>query len=143
MILCDANVLLYAYNPTAREHTGARNWLETALTGSEWVGFCWPVLSCFLRLSTSSRAYLDPLSMEEAIEIVNSWLHRANAQLVLPTDRHWVVFSRLLNEGKVRGPLTSDAEIAAYAIEHGASLATTDRDFSRFPGLTSFNPLGS
>ncbi len=143
MILCDANVLLYAYNPVAKEHTLARNWLEATFSGSEWLAFCWPVLSCFVRLSTSSRAYLDPLSMEEAIEIVNSWLHRTNAQLVLPTDRHWLIFSQILVEGKVRGPLTTDAEIAAYAVEYGASLATTDRDFARFPSVTSFNPLGS
>ena len=30
---------------------------------------------------------------------------------------------------------------AALAIEHGAALASTDRDFARFPGLKLINPL--
>jgi hypothetical protein len=36
-----------------------------------------------------------------------------------------------------------DAHLAALAIEHGATLATTDRDFSRFPGLRSIDPLAA
>jgi predicted nucleic acid-binding protein len=34
-----------------------------------------------------------------------------------------------------------DAHLAALALEHGATLGTTDRDFSRFPGLRTINPL--
>jgi predicted nucleic acid-binding protein len=33
------------------------------------------------------------------------------------------------------------AALAALAIENGATLQTTDRDFRRFPGLSSVNPL--
>jgi uncharacterized protein len=36
-----------------------------------------------------------------------------------------------------------DAAIAAIAIEHGATLYTTDRDFARFEGLSWINPLES
>ena len=31
--------------------------------------------------------------------------------------------------------------VAALALEHGATLVTADRDFSRFHGLETFNPL--
>ncbi|HYL36191.1 MAG TPA: hypothetical protein VEV17_09800 [Bryobacteraceae bacterium] len=31
--------------------------------------------------------------------------------------------------------------MAALAIEHGATLCTNDRDFTRFRGLRIFNPL--
>jgi uncharacterized protein len=34
-----------------------------------------------------------------------------------------------------------DAALAALAMEHGATLDTTDRDFARFPGLIWTNPL--
>ena len=34
-----------------------------------------------------------------------------------------------------------DAHLAALAVEHGAAIATTDRDFTRFPGLDIVNPL--
>ena len=142
MILCDSNLLLYAYNPTAREHTLAVNWLETILSGSELVGFCWPVLSAFLRIGTNPRAFIDPLTMSEAIQHINEWLEQKNSTLIVPGPDHWLIFSNLLVEGKVRGPMTTDAEIAAYALEHGAVLHTADRGFSRFPGLKTLNPLG-
>ena len=34
-----------------------------------------------------------------------------------------------------------DAALAALAIEHGATLHTTDRDFARYRGLKWTNPL--
>jgi predicted nucleic acid-binding protein len=34
-----------------------------------------------------------------------------------------------------------DAFLAALAIENGATLATTDRDFARFPKLALKNPV--
>ena len=39
------------------------------------------------------------------------------------------------------GNLTTDAHLAALAIEHGAELCSTDRDFSRFTGLRWADPL--
>jgi predicted nucleic acid-binding protein len=39
------------------------------------------------------------------------------------------------------GNLTSDAHLAALAIEHGATLYSADVDFSRFPGLRWVDPL--
>lgn len=143
MIVCDANLLLYAYNPTAKEHTVAVNWLETVLSGSELVGFCWPVISAFLRISTSFRAFLDPLTMEQAIGHVNEWLEQKNSTVLVPSADHWVIFTELLKEGKIRGSMTTDAEIGTYAVEHGAVLHTADRGFSRFPSVKTLNPLGS
>ena len=143
MILCDSNLLLYAYNPSARQHTIAANWLQAALNGTETVGFCWPVLSAFLRISTNSRAFENALTMEEAVDHVNAWLERETSQVVLPTADHWVVFMRLVKEGNVRGRTSTDAEIATYAVEHGATLYTADQDFRRFPSLQFINPLGA
>lgn len=143
MILPDVNLLLYANNPVAREHTQARNWQETILTGNEAVGFCWPVLCGFLRLSTSPRVFTSPLEMEEAVNLVEDWIGRPHVIVTLPTDRHWVILCDLLAEGKVRGPFVTDAEIATYAVEHGAVLHTADRGFSRFSSLKTLNPLGS
>ena len=41
----------------------------------------------------------------------------------------------------VAGNLTTDAHLAALAIEHQARIVSTDNDFARFPGLRWFNPL--
>jgi len=143
MILPDVNLLLYANNPVAREHTQARNWLETILTGNEAVGFCWPVVCGFLRLSTSVRVFTTPLEMEEAIDLVEDWIRRQQVIVITPTDRHWLLLCELIREGKVHGPITTDAEIATYAVEHGAVLHTADRGFRRFLSVKTLNPLGS
>jgi uncharacterized protein len=40
----------------------------------------------------------------------------------------------------LKGNLTSDAHLAALAIEHGATLCSHDNDFSRFAGLRWVDP---
>jgi predicted nucleic acid-binding protein len=46
-------------------------------------------------------------------------------------------------ERKLRADLVNDAHLAALAIEHGLTLCSADRDFSRFSGLRWENPLAS
>jgi uncharacterized protein len=142
VIVPDINLLLYANNPVAREYTVAQNWVESILNGNEAVGFCWPVLSGFIRISTSPRALLDPLDIRTAIELVEDYIGRENVVILSATDRHWLIFSDLLVKAKVRGAMTSDAEIATLVIENGGTLYTTDHGFSRYPGLKFVNPLG-
>jgi predicted nucleic acid-binding protein len=62
-------------------------------------------------------------------------------RLLSPSERHWPIFQQMLIEGQIRGPRTTDAQLAALTIEHGGVLHTTDRDFARFPGLRWVNPL--
>ena len=141
MIACDTNLLLYAYNALDPRHTQARNWFKAALNGNEQFALCWPVITGFLRLCTNTRAFLQPFEMAEAVEIVNRWLRQPNVTILEPTDRHWSILAQLLLSGQVRAAMTADADIATYALEHGATLYTADRDFSRFPGLKILNPL--
>lgn len=141
MILPDANLLLYAYHPRAEQHDASRAWVESTLSGSEQVGFAWLVLWAFVRISTNPRVFERPLSTAEADEAVSSWLARSNVVVLAPGERHWEILRRLLREGQSVGPLVTDAALAALAIEHGATLHTTDRDFSRFPGLKWKNPI--
>ncbi len=141
MILVDANLLLYAYDRSSRFHVRAREWLETTLSGPEPVGLPWATLLAFLRISTNPRALARPLSIEEASEIVSSWLDQPQVTRPEPGEHHWEILSALLAPAQARGPLVTDAHLAALSIEHGAVLATSDRDFSRFAGLRSTNPL--
>jgi uncharacterized protein len=141
VILLDANILLYAYNTRASQHRAAKSWLETALTRPAPVRLSWFAIVAFLRLSTDARVYPDPFSMQEATTIVDDWLGRPNLDVLEPTERHWSILRQLLSEGQARGPLATDAHLAALAIEHGATLCTTDRDFARFPGLKWTNPI--
>lgn len=141
MILIDANILLHAYNTRSKDHESARRWLEATLSGTALVRLAWMTIWAFVRISTNPRAFEHPLSMSEARAIVTSWLDRPNADVVDPDERHWDILGALLDDGQTVGPLVMDAVLAAIAIEHGATLCTTDRDFSRFDGLTWTNPL--
>ena len=141
MILIDANLLLYAYDPDSPQHGAARQWLEGVLSGHDIVRFAWVTLWAFIRISTPPRVFQQPLSATEAHRIVASWLEQPNVTIVEPGERHGEILGQLLKDGQSNGPLVMDAALAAIAIEHGAMLCTSDRDFTRYPDLQSRNPL--
>jgi len=73
--------------------------------------------------------------MQEAEGHVTAWLAQPSAEILDPGERHWDVLRDLMRDGQTSGSLVMDASLAAIAIEHGAALRTTDRNFARFPGL--------
>jgi toxin-antitoxin system PIN domain toxin len=139
--LIDANLLLYAVNADFPLHANARSWVEKTLSGAETVGFAWIVLLAFLRLSTRPGIFNRPLTHTESLDIVDSWLEQPCATVVHPGETHSRILRDLFGALGTAGNITSDAHLAALAIEHGAELCSTDRDFSRFPGLSWKNPL--
>jgi uncharacterized protein len=139
--LVDVNLLLYAINADSARHDGARRWLEDALNGREPLAFSWAVLLAFVRLSTRARLFANPLSVEQALDLVDGWLGQPPSLIVHPTARHAAVLRRLLSAVGTGGNLTTDAHLAALAIEHGADLYSCDYDFARFPGLRWHDPL--
>ena len=143
MIIVDANLLLYAYDTDSPQHDAARRWLEDRLSGNELVRFAWLTLWAFIRISTNPQVFVRPLSSLEAHDAIASWLEQPNAGIVDPGDRHLALLGDLLREGQASGSLVMDAVLAALAIEHGATLCSTDRDFSRFAALDWVNPLQS
>jgi toxin-antitoxin system PIN domain toxin len=143
VILVDANLLLYAYHPRAEQHAQSRAWLEDVLSGPGLVRFAWLTLWAFLRIITNPRAFERPLSVTEAEAAISSWLAQPVAGILEPGERHWELLRGLVRDGQATGPLVMDAVLAAIALEHGATVCTTDRDFSRFPGITWMNPLAA
>jgi len=141
VILLDANLLIYSVNRDAPLNRNARRWLESALSGNETIGFPWNVLLAFLRLTTRPGVFRHPLPIATAFDLIGSWLNQTPATIVHPGPRHLKVLSELLLPTGTGGNLTSDAHLAALAIEHGAELCSTDNDFARFPGLKWRNPL--
>jgi toxin-antitoxin system PIN domain toxin len=105
------------------------------------VRFAWLSLWAFLRISTNPRVFERPLTMTEAEAAVAAWLAQPVAGILDPGERHWDILRALARDGQTSGPLVMDAALAAIAIEHGATLCTTDRDFARFDGLKWENPL--
>jgi uncharacterized protein len=70
------------------------------------------------------------------------WFQQQSVEIVLPTPRHWTTLRAMLTTGQAGGSMTTDAHVAALALEHGATLYTTDRDFLKFPGVRVVNPIG-
>jgi toxin-antitoxin system PIN domain toxin len=141
VILPDVNLLLHAYNADSRVHQQARAWLEASLNGTRPVGFAWVAMLGFIRVSTHRQALANPLDPETACSHVRSWLSRSCALVLDPGDRHADILFGLLASLGTAGNLTTDAHLAALAIEHQAELHSTDADFARFSGLRWRNPL--
>lgn len=141
MIVLDANLLLYAYDPDSSHHKAARKWVEQAFSGSEIVGIPWQTAGAFLRIITNPRLPGQRVTVERAIEVVDRWMEQPNVRMLARGERHWPILRQMMGEGQARGPLLTAAQLAALTIEHGGVLHTTDRDFARFPGLRWTNPL--
>jgi toxin-antitoxin system PIN domain toxin len=141
MILLDANILLYAYNSSFERHESARSWLETTLTQQEPIRLSWLGILAFVRIATNPRAFEQPLSTDEACSAVSSWLSWPSVAILEPGEKHWEILQAILETHQLRGPIVTDAHIAALAIEHGARLCTSDGDFARFEGLKLMNPF--
>lgn len=141
MKILDTNILLYAHDETSSNFALANSFLKDTLSGSELIGLPWQVIWAFLRLATSTRVFANPIQMRQAVEIVQQLLELKQVRPLAPGDRHWKILCQVLDQGAVRGALTTDAELAALTIEHGGTLYTTDRDFARFTGLRWINPL--
>jgi len=143
VILPDINLLVHAYNSDSLVHAAARSWWEDCLTSDRPVGLAWVAVLGFLRLSTHRKIAANPLPVATACEIVASWLARPHVFPLHPGERHAEILFDLLRSAGTGGNLTTDAHLAALAIEHQAELHTTDRDFDSFPGLHWRNPLRS
>ena len=142
MILLDANLLIYAVNKDSPLHRKAKLWMESAMSGPETVGLSWSVILAFLRLTTRQGLFRNPLAVKSAFDVIESWLRQPSVTVVHPGPRHLEILRDFLLQAGTGGNLTSDANLAALAVELGAELCSSDADFARFPKLKWSNPLG-
>ena len=141
MILPDVNVLLYAFRRDSARHTEYRRWLEALLNAPAAFGIAPQVLASVIRISTHRRIYVQPSTLEEAIEFCRTLLAPDTCTVVHPGDRHWEIFLDLCANSGIAGNLVQDAWYAALAIESGCEWVTTDRDYSRFSELRWRTPF--
>jgi uncharacterized protein len=139
--ILDVNVLIYAHDADAPQHAAAKVWLEKLFLSSERVVFPWVVIWGFLRVSTNRHIQARPRTPPGALDRVKDWLKQPNVSFIEPGLKHLDVLEQLVKDYQISGPQMSDAVLAALAIEHGATLASTDRGFRRFTNLRWVNPL--
>jgi hypothetical protein len=141
VIVPDINLIVHAYNLESRDHAAALGWWEDCLNGVEPVGLAWAVLLGFIRLTTSRQVLTQPLTAGDACAHVRAWLGQPPVAVLHPGERHPEILFGLLEGLGTAANLTTDAHLAALAIEYQAELHSTDADFARFSGLNWRNPL--
>ncbi|MBK9215128.1 MAG: PIN domain-containing protein [Chloracidobacterium sp.] len=140
MILPDVNLLIYAYDERAAAHAKAKTWLSGVMD-NEQVFLSWHTITAFLRIITNPKISSLPTSLEDAVEIVETWLSRDNVDLISLDKTAWGLYAAALRDVNASGNLVMDAHLAALAMSRGATLASCDRDFRKFDGLKTADPL--
>jgi uncharacterized protein len=141
LILFDVNVLVLAHRRDQDEHDVVRSWLEREVNSERPFALADVVSAGFIRLVTNPRIYARPSSLETAAAFVDGLVDQPTCLITSAGTRHWPIFRNLLRDADARGNLVPDAHLAAIAIEHGATIATRDRGFARFPGVRWIDPL--
>lgn len=142
MIAVDTNILVQAHRRDATEHTRARRAVRTLAEGTEVWGLPWPCVHEFVAIVTHPRIYDPPSTPEQAFTQLRAWHDSPTVRLLGERDDHLGHLQSAVLDGGVTGPRVHDARIAALCRSHGVrELWTADRDFSRFPGLVTVNPL--
>jgi toxin-antitoxin system PIN domain toxin len=136
VIIPDLNVLLYTVDSSSVRHEEAVSWLEATVNSrKEEIGLPLVVMLGFLRLSTNPKVFASPLSVQESLEWIRELREAPGVFDIHPGKAHMGILGHLLLASGTGGNLTTDAHLAALALEHDAAIATGDRDFQRFPGL--------
>lgn len=141
MIVPDVNLLLHAYNSESPLHSAARAWWEGLLNGTRPVGLSWVTILGFIRIATHRQILANPLPVADACAHARAWLAQPYVVMLDPGARHAEILFGLLESLGTAGNLTTDAHLAALAIDHQGELHSTDADFSRFQGLRWVNPV--
>jgi len=142
VILPDVNVLVHAHNADSAVHESARRWWDACLSGSEGVGLAWATLLGFIRITTNRKVVARPLPIRDVMARIHGWLELPHVHVAQPSETHFARLRAELERLGTAGNLTTDAHLAALAMERGYILYSTDADFGRFPALRWINPCG-
>ena len=142
MIALDTNILVYARRHESPHHVAARKLLFELAEGEQPWALPWPCIYEFLRVVTHPRVFDPPTRLDSALEDLESLLDSPSLILLGQGPGHPQHLRRAVEGGQATGNLVHDAHIAALVSEHGVrELWTTDKDFTRFRGLTVRNPF--
>jgi len=138
----DTNVLVYAEITNSLHHSRANRLLSEFAQGSAPWAIPWPCAYEFLRIITHPKVYHPPVSVEVALQDLNTILASPSLAVLAETGSHPAMLERVVRQSGATGNLIHDAHIVALCLEHGVTeLLTADRDFTRFSGLKINNPF--
>ena len=142
MIAVDTNILVYAHREDSEWHEPAYECILNLAEGRDIWAIPWPCIHEFLSIATHPRIFSPPTPLENAIIQVDAWMESPSMVKLTEAEGYWPVLKKIVQNGRIQGPMIHDARIAALCLFHGISeLWSADRDFKRFPGLSVRNPL--
>jgi uncharacterized protein len=142
VIAVDTNILVYAHRQDSPWNAQAADCLRAIAEGYAPWALPWPCVHEFLAIVTHPRIYSPPTAAKRALEQASDWLQAPTLVPIGETSGYWEVLQRLIQDAKIVGPRIHDARVAAICMYHHVTeLWTADRDFSRFPGISTRNPL--
>lgn len=141
MIIPDINLLIYAHVGGMPKHVEAKQWWEGLVRSAQPIGLPWVVICGFIRIGTHAKIFDRPMTPAQAFSYIDDWLGQDYIQILDPGPKHYQILRGLLQSQGVAGNLTTDAHLAAIAIEFQCELHSNDVDFNRFAGLRWTNPL--
>ncbi len=142
MIAIDTNILIYARREEAPYHHEAKELLKNLAEGDELWAIPWPCIYEFLRVVTHPKIFDPPTPLDIALEDIGSLIESPSIILLGEGVDHFTHLRYMVSSGRTIGHLAHDAHIAALIREHGIDeLWSTDRDFTRFPGIQVRNPF--
>ncbi len=142
MIAVDTNILVYAHREDSPFHQTAKSCVRGLAENARSWAIPWPCIHEFYAITTHPRIYAPPSTRQQAIRQLSAWFASTSLVMLGETATYWETLKVHLEAGKVIGPQVHDARIAALCIMHGVrEFWSADRDFSRYPLLTTANPL--
>ena len=134
-LLLDVNVVVAAHRDDHVYFAVAGRWFQDVLAGT--LPFAVPTIvwASFLRLVTNRRIFDPPTSLADAFAFLEGTRAQPHYLRLEPGPAHLRLLRRICVEANATADLVPDAVIAAIALEHGAVVASLDRDFARFPSI--------
>ncbi len=142
-MILDANILIYATDRTSPFHVRSASWLAQTLEGDLRVAIPLQTVGAFVRITTNPRASRQPLTVDQAWAVVNSWFAAPTVWVPATSQRTVRILGDLMLRHHLGSGMTTDSQLAALAIEHGVSIVSADSDFARFPEVVWVNPLAA
>jgi toxin-antitoxin system PIN domain toxin len=142
VIALDTNLLVYAHRRDLPLHDDALACVAELAEGTAAWAIPWPCLAEFVAVVTNPRLFVKPTPLPAALDQIEAWLGSPSIVLLSEGEGFWESFRRTLEGGRVAGGQVHDGRIAALCVANGVrELWTADRDFGRFTGLRTRNPL--
>lgn len=142
MIAIDTNILVHAHRPEMPGHGRAKAEIGRLARERKRYGLPFHCLVEFSGVVTKPRLFATPSSAEQVRAQIEAWLEPPNAWLLVEDEATLEAFHEILGASGAQGGAVHDARIAACCRRYGvAALWTADRDFSRYPGLRTHDPL--